>query len=88
MNKKSYWNVFLLLAGVVLIIQSCLGPSPCDCSEEFYYSSQYPSQMDRSFINKCMKLFYKENSLDPIKNWSNADFVEAGFYFMNHSCHD
>ena len=46
--------VTLSIIAVTFLMVSC-GPSPCDCSEEFYYSAKYPGATDKDLISDCME---------------------------------
>ena len=84
---KKYLPLILFFAFIGLIIKSCSGPSPCECSEEFYYSAKYPLATDGDKISDCMKLYYEENKLAPKENYGE-DYYSAYYYFGNHPCHD
>ena len=72
---------------ILLALTSC-GPTACACSEEFYYAEKYPLAVDADKISDCMKLYYKEKGLPEVKDYNNADYVQAYYYFGNHPCHN
>lgn len=79
--------VTLSIIAVTFLMVSC-GPSPCDCSEEFYYSAKYPLATDEDLISDCMELYYEEKGLTNKPNYPTEDYVSAYYYFGNHPCHN
>lgn len=84
---KKLLTIFGAFILASFFLTSC-GPSPCKCSEEFYYSKKYPLATDEKLISACMELYYKEKGLSNKPNYPIEDYVSAAYYFMNHSCHD
>jgi len=78
--------VTLCFFAVIFLTVSC-STSPCDCSEEFYYSAKYPLASDEDKISDCMELYYKEKGLPNNPNYPAEDYVAAHYYFGNHPCH-
>lgn len=85
--KEKTIGIIAIIVLFLFLKKILFGPTPCDCSDVFYYAKEYPLATNSEDIDDCMKLYFEEKKIDKQGDYNSTEYFEASYYFMNHDDH-